>query len=237
MSPDPVRSLETGDLDWVLALTRARRESLAPVAPRFWRPSADATAIHGAYLKSLITDADVVGLRTDDGYLIVQRQGPLWVVDDMVVSPDAAWPTDGVSLLRAAQDRCGRLRFVVPVVEGPRLAAAKEVGLGPVESWWHRDLPPASHVRAAGNADPAVRVKDAECRLMTAPPIYDPGGPVLLVTHVGSPDGLALIETAAARRGAHVAVVTLRPDDGSRTRLLTSAGYRLTSLFCEPAPG
>lgn len=119
MSPDPVRSLETGDLDWVLGLTRARRESLAPVAPRFWRPSADATAIHGAYLKSLITDADVVGLRTDDGYLIVQRQGPLWVVDDMVVSPDAAWPTDGVSLLRAAQDRCGRLRFVVPVVEGP----------------------------------------------------------------------------------------------------------------------
>lgn len=72
---------------------------------------------------------------------------------------------------------------------------------------------------------------------MTAPPIYDPGGPVLLVTHVGSPDGLALIETAAARRGAHVAVVTLRPDDGSRTRLLTSAGYRLTTLFCEPAPG
>ena len=208
MRPDPVRSLEADDLDWVLAITRARREALAPVAPRFWRASADAAAIHRAYLESLIADAAVVGLRTDDGYLIAQQQGALWVVDDMVVTPEAAWPTEGVSLLRAAQHRRGRLRFVVPAVEDSRLAAAREVGLQPVEAWWHRDLPPASIVSVAtdDDGDRPVRAGDAEGRLMTAPPIYDPGGPVLLVTHVGSPDGLALIEREAAGRGARVAV-------------------------------
>jgi len=71
-------------------------------------------------------------------------------------------------------------------------------------------------------------------RLVRAPPVYDPGGPVLLVASVDSPAALARIEEAATARGATVSVVSQRPDDGDLAALLRVAGHVRTTYFCEP---
>lgn len=226
-----VRALEPTDLDWVVEITRARREALAPHAPRFWNPAADATERHRTYLQHLIEQPDTSGVRTENGYLLALDRGDHVVVDDFVVTHEEHWPTEGLALLKHARQRPGRLRVVVPVAEAARLEAAQAVGLAPVETWWHRDLEDAS---VTPGEHPDIEVEGARGRLVPAPPIYDPGGPVLLVTELESTDALARIEEVAASRGARVAVVTTaRSADRDDAFLLQCAGYVVTTHFCE----
>lgn len=228
MSTD-VRSLTAGDLDWVVELTRRRRERLVPHAPRFWRPAADATERHRAFLGHLVADPEAVTLRTDHGYLIgVERAGRL-VVDDMVVDPAERWPDEGVRLLEQAGTH-GRVRFVVPAFERERMDAALDLGLEPVEVWWHRDLEPLTGLHVVSE-DHGVSVEGAAGQLVPAPPVYDPGGPVLLVTSVDTADALARIQQSGARRGATVAVVTQDPSDAATAALLGEAGFVVTTYF------
>jgi hypothetical protein len=63
--------------------------------------------------------------------------------------------------------------------------------------------------------------------------VYEPGGPVLLVTSLTDPDALSVIEGEAAQRGAPVSVVSQRPDDQELAKLLRSAGYKRTTDFYE----
>ncbi|MGI8645552.1 MAG: hypothetical protein ACR2JD_04440 [Nocardioides sp.] len=224
MSPIEPRPLTSADLDWVVEVTRRRRESLEPHAPRFWRPAADTTARHRDFLVELVDDPGTLGARTEHGYLIALDRGAHALVDDMVVASEH-WATDGVALLQHAQSAVGALRFVVPAFEGARLDAAYDVGLAPVETWWHRDLDP---VAAGTDVGDAIEVPGARGRLVPAPPVYDPGGSVLLVTEVDSAEALVRIERAAAARGAVVSVVSRRPD----TEPLGAQGYTLTTYFC-----
>ena len=148
----------------------------------------------------------------------------------MVVTSPERWGADGVALLRHAQRAVGALRLVVPAFESARLDAAYDVGLAPVETWWHRDVDPAP---LADDEGVDIEVDGASGRLVPAPPVYDPGGPVLLVTDVESADALTRIERAAAARGARVSVVTQSSDDDRLRGLLEGAGYVLTTHFCE----
>lgn len=234
MSPDDVRPLAADDLDWVVELTRERRERLAPHAPRFWRPAADATERHRAFLTRLVAEAGAVTLRTEHGYLIgVERAGRL-VVDDMVVDPPEHWSTEGIRLLEQARTS-GPLRLVVPAHESERLDAALDLGLEPAEVWWHRDLEPPTGLNVVSE-DPDVSVAGAVGQLVPAPPVYDPGGPVLLVTSVGSAEALDRIQQSAARRGATVAVVTQDPADTATAALLADGGFVVTTyFFTQPA--
>lgn len=228
-----IRDLTPADLDWVVAITRSRREKLAPHAPRFWNPAKDAEEHHRAFLGNLIGDRDVLSIRSASGYLIAVDRGDVWLVDDMVMISDTAWRSAGTALLRYAQTECGRLRFVVPAFERARLDAAYDVGLEPAECWWHRDLdppgPPDEHPAEEGD----VVVNGARGRLVPAPPVYDPGGPVLLVTEVRSVGALRRVEQLAVRRGAGVSVVSQAANDTGRGQLLADAGYALTTLFFE----
>lgn len=229
MSADDVRLLTADDLDWVAGLTGERRARLVPHAPRFWRPAADAGQRHRAFLAHLVADPGAVTLRTEHGYLVgVERAGRL-VVDDMVVDPPEHWPTEGVRLLEHARGS-GALRFVVPVVERERMDAALDLGLEPAEVWWHRDLEPATGLNVVAE-DPAVKVDGAAGQLVPAPPVYDPGGPVLLVSSVESADALTRIQQSAARRGATVAVVVQDPADTVTAGLLFAAGFAVTTYF------
>jgi hypothetical protein len=76
---------------------------------------------------------------------------------------------------------------------------------------------------------PAAEV-GADCRLVPAPPVHDPGGPVLLVSAVSDACALTRAEQAAAR-GATVSVVSQDPADETLATLLTRAGYRLTTDY------
>jgi hypothetical protein len=230
-----VRALDPLDLDWVVEVTRARREALAPHAPRFWRPAVDATERHRDHLGHLIEDPATLGMRTEHGYLLALDRGDHLLVDDFVVTADEHWPTEGVALLEHVRLRPGRLRVVVPAAERARLEAVQEVGLARVETWWHRDLDGVEATASAeGDEGAEVAVDGARGVLRPAPPVYDPGGHVLLVTELESTDALARIEEVAAARGARVSVVsTARSADRDVATLLQCAGYVVTTHFCE----
>ncbi|MCD4535399.1 hypothetical protein LRP67_14995 [Nocardioides sp. cx-169] len=235
MSTDDVRPLTQDDLDWAVELTRARRARLAPHAPRFWRPAADAVERHRAFLSHLIDDAATLTLRSDHGFLVALHPGPHLMVDDMVVDPVERWATEGVALLRAAT-ALAPVRFVVPAMESERLDAALDLGLEPAEMWWHRDLEPGTGLNVVSE-DPRLSISGAEAQLVPAPPVHDPGGPVLLITAVAGADALRDAEQSAARRGATVSVVTQRPTDQPLAELLSAAGYALTTYFFVTPPG
>ncbi len=234
MSHHDVRPLTLDDLGWVAELTRQRRERLAHHAPRFWRPAADAVERHTAFLARLVADPAAVTLRTEHGYLVgVERTGRL-VVDDMVVDPAEHWASEGVALLERAR-AAAPLRLVVPAHETERLDAALDLGLEPAEVWWHRDLEPPTGLNVVSE-DPTITVEGAVAQLVPAPPVYDPGGPVLLVTSVESADALTRVQQSAARRGATVAVVAQDPADTATAALLADGGFVVTTYFFTP-PG
>lgn len=229
MSADDVRPLTQDDLDWAAELARARRERLGRHAPRFWRPAADATERHRAFLSHLIDDSSTLSVRSEHGYLVALHPGPYLLVDDMALEHPEHWASEGAALLRQAAD-LAPVRFVVPAVESERLDAALDLGLEPAEIWWHRDLEPATGLNVVSE-DPRLSVDGAEAQLVPAPPVYDPGGPILLVTAVESPEALRLAEQSAARRGATVSVVTQRPAAQDLAEVLTASGYTLTTYF------
>jgi hypothetical protein len=229
-----VRPLTADDLDWAVETTRARRELLAAHAPRFWRPAADAAERHRAFLAHLVADPDALTLRTDHAYAVALGDASRRVVDDMVVA-DGAWAADGVALLRAVAATTGTLRLVVPVAERDRRETAEAVGLAPVETWWHRDLPLVQVRREGGKV--RLTTAGAQGHLVPAPPVYDPGGSVLLVTDVDTAGALDAIEADAAERGATVSVVSQRADDLMRELVVVEAGYVRTTVFFETVAG
>jgi hypothetical protein len=231
--PIPVWDLSAADLDWVVRVMRLRRENLVAYAPTFWKPAADATARHRAFLSQLIGDPEVLGMRTQHGCLLALRREAFWLVDDVVVTPAEKWPTSGAALLTRALDRCGHIRLVVPAFERGLFTTARTLGLEPAECWWHRDLYPAVDEPQASDPDASMTVDGTNGRLVTAPPVYDPGGPVLLVNEVTSVQALRSVEAAAARRGARVSVVSQDPSRGGEGRRLEGCGYVLTTVFFE----
>ena len=229
MSAPEVRPLTQADLEWAVEVTRVRRERLETHAPRFWRAATDATERHRAFLSHLIDDAATLSVRTDHGYLVAMNPGPYLLVDEMAVEPSEHWAGEGRALLRHAAD-LGPLRFVVPGFESERLDAALDLGLVPADIWWHRDLEPGTGLNVVSE-DKTISVEGAEGHLVPAPPVYDPGGPVLLVTSVESAEALTRAEQSAARRGARVSVVPQPPADVALATLLNHAGYTLTTFF------
>jgi hypothetical protein len=73
----------------------------------------------------------------------------------------------------------------------------------------------------------------AGARLVAAPPVYAPGGPVLLVRTVPTLQALQSVERSACRRGGVVAVVAQQAGDAATADLLRSAGYAPTTEFLE----
>lgn len=224
------RPLTADDLDWVVEIARVRREQLAVHAPRFWRPASDATARHRAFLTHLVADPATLTMRTDHGFIVAVGDTSRRVVDDLVVADDA-WPDEGTALLRHVIAATTTVRVVVPVHEERRRTAVESLGLAPTETWWHRDLP-LVQVRGDGGKVQLSTV-GASGQLVSAPPVYNPGGSVLLVTEVGSGEALAAIEGEAAERGATVAVVTQRAADLMRELIVIEAGYLRTTTFFE----
>ncbi|QDP95324.1 hypothetical protein FOE78_04815 [Microlunatus elymi] len=226
MTSDGVRDLTSSDLDWVLDLGAERRARLVSYAPRFWNPAPNARDVHTKFLGNKIADPNVLSIRTDHGFLFGYPNDDRYDVDDMVLDDESLWPADGVAMLRVAgADRS--LNFGCPVPETERRAAAEGLGLVCAESWWHKDLDAA--VDGTPPADRKITVEGASGLVLPAPPVYAPGGPVLLTGDVADAASLAAIEKAAAAAGAPVAVVIQQADQTPRAELLDQAGYIRTN--------
>jgi hypothetical protein len=223
--------MTTADVDWVVDLASRRRQRIVKFAPRFWQPAPGARSAHTSFMTGLIQASEVVSIRTDQGFVVGVPDRGRMVIDDMALEDDALWPTDGDVLLRQAA-RSGPLRVVCPVPEASRRTAVANLGLSVVETWWHRDLKP-DPAPARTSGETRLVVGGAEARLLSAPPVYAPGGPVLLIATVATASALGAIERAARRRGSVVAVVSQQPDDQATADLLKSAGYKRTTDFFE----
>jgi hypothetical protein len=226
-----VRSLVADDLDWVVQLAARRAEQRQSFAPRFWRQAADAQRVHGQYLSSLIEAPGVAALRTDHMFAFGIYRPELVLVDDAAADCEDRWAIEGPALFRRLAG-ASHVRLVCPVPEPGRTALAVELGLRCAETWWHRDLSePPAHSRDEG----PLQVRGAQGSLVAAPPVYAPGGLVLLVTEFHDGLALAQMERKAARRGASVSVVTQLPEDDTRAKMLLTLGYRRTCDFYEGA--
>jgi hypothetical protein len=219
---ESVRPLTSADLDWVVDLAGRRAAEREPFAPRFWHRAPGARAIHATFLGGPIENPEISSLRTDNGFAFGMPRPGYVLIDDLAVDDEARWPMDGRQLIRGVAGP-SRVRLVCPAPEKERTALAVALGLRIAEIWWHRDLEPAH--------DPAVDLDLSGGRLVVAPPVYDPGGPVLLATEVRDAEALRLLEEAAAASGARVSVVSQRPDDPELALLVTAAGYRRTCDF------
>ncbi len=218
----PVRALTAEDLDWAVDELGRRRAALVPYAPVFWRPAEGGRAAHRRFLGPLL-DRGGLGFRTDTGLLVAAPRPGGWTVDDLVV-PAGGWSTTGQELWTAFATRAsGSVRVVCPVPEPDRAGFARAQGLALAASWWHRDVPSAG--RPADGLEPSV--DGAESRLVTAPPVYDPGGPVLYLAEVS--DAARALPSAAgeaARLGCPVVVVNQPAADRALAEALAASGYR-----------
>jgi hypothetical protein len=218
----PVRALAAEDLDWAVGELGRRRVALVPYAPVFWRPAEGGRAAHRRFLGHLL-DRGGLGFRTDTGLLVAAPRPGGWTVDDLVV-PAGEWMTTGRALWTAFATRAtGSVRVVCPVPEPDRAGFARARGLVLADSWWHRDVPAAGRPTDGG----VPSVDGAESRLVAAPPVYDPGGPVLYLAEVRDA-ARALLAAAgeAARLGSPVVVVNQPAADRALAEALAAGGYR-----------
>jgi hypothetical protein len=220
-----VRELRTADLDWVVERLATRRAGLVPFAPVYWRPARDADQVHRRFLESVL-GRGVVGFRTDDSVMIAAPgRGGSWTVDDASVGGDQ-WAGDGQLLWNAvcAAIGGGQVRLVCPAPEPERRRFAEEQGLRLRTSWWHATVGAAGRARSDGRPD----VDGATATLVPAPPIYDPGGPILFLTDVRDASrALASAREEAARLGAPVVVVDQPATDHALDAVLTG-----TEFYC-----
>lgn len=226
------RPLTAADLDWVLDLIEPRRQQLAEHAPHFWNPAPQARELHGRFLGDQLGRSEIVALRTEHGFVFAGPRGDGFVIDDFLVSADDLWPTEGGALVRDAVSGHS-VRIVCPVHELGRYGLAKSLGLTVAESWWTHDLAPLSGAEVGSEE---ISVDGTSGRLLPAPPVYAPGGPVLILSAVASLESLAAAEREAEAAGCPVAVVPQRADDLTRAQLLTAAGYRRTTDYYDGIP-
>jgi hypothetical protein len=211
------------DVEWIVERLADRRRSLAAFAPTYWRPASDARLRHREFLRFLLGDGGAVGFRTDDSVVLAQPRAHGWLVDDAAVA-DAEWESEGAELWDALRSKIsGSLRWVCPVPERERLDFVGRSGFELVESWWHRDIEAES---TSGNDGGVVRVVGAVARLVPAPPVYEPGGPILFLTDVQKPDeALGDAVGKASVLGSPVVVVSQPAGDGSLAKRLEAHGF------------
>lgn len=201
-----VRRLTPPDLDWLVERLDARRRALTPFAPVYWRPAPDARTRHRDYLAFLLSEGGAVGFRTDDDLIVAQPRGLGWLIDDAAVADDK-WDSDALQLWEALRSEvAGSMRWTCPVPERARLDFAESRGFRRTESWWHHHT---SGELSTVDGDGLVHVAGASARLVPAPPVYAPGGPILFLTDVRDPaSALGQALSTSRRCGSPVVVVS-----------------------------
>lgn len=201
-----VRALELEDLEWVENVFQRRRERLRPHGRVYWAPAADAKRLHLSYLAAFLESADAVGFTDGSSVILAERRPDGWLVDDAEVA-EGAWGPAGAALWAAMVDgHAGeRVRFVVPVYEEPRREFARSRGLKVAETWWLRELR-----GNGGESGIEVDLRGTAGVTVPAPPIYEPGGPVLFVDRAAGDDVARTAVERATELGCSGVVLSQR---------------------------
>ncbi len=226
-----IRDLMIEDCEWAAELMERRRQVYAHYSPVFWRPARGVTEGHAAFLAEKVSRGGSVALRTDRGFLIGDLRGTEGLVDDFAVEADDDWSLDGAALLCSAWTALAsrgaeRLRVVTAAADEPKVAMLRASSLEPVEQWWVKPVDPAGTPAASGRVDGS----GFSGFLGPAPPVYDPGGPVLLIDRVTDGTTTAAIEEGAAALGAVLAVLPV-PVGADREAELRDATFTVASAW------
>ena len=222
-----LRTIAVGsdDLDWAVQVLRQRREPLVRLAPVFWRPAADASTHHRAFIEHLLSEGRAKAFRTDTAVLVAVPRGEGWLLDDLYV-PGSDWASgDGRTLWNALDGEAhgSQVRFVCPTYEGDRAEFAQAAGLTIAESWWLLELSGP----AGGEAGVRADLAGAEAITVAAPPVYDPPGPVLFLPSVtDASTALPAAAESAARLGCPAIVVNHVAGDDALAQALSRTGFR-----------
>jgi hypothetical protein len=240
---DIVRALTLDDVPWMVELMAQRRARYERLSLVFWRPAAKARDVHEQYLASCVDNDRFCGLRTDSAFLLADAQGagtpPWWsdvptgFVDDFAVTTDDQWATHGAELLRAAFDRMRpvgteALRVVTARRDAPKVGMLESLGLTIGESWW------VTEARGERAPDPSfgpVAHDGFTALVVPAPPVYDPGGPVLLTLAVDDVALVSELPTIAARTGTVLVIVSTKPSTPEVTAVAQAAGFDEVSQY------
>lgn len=225
------------DVGWAALVMDQRRQLYARYSPVFWRPARDAIGVHARFLARQIAAPHVIALRTDDGFLIAELRGPEVFIDDFAVAGERSWPADGAWLLAAAWEQAAAAgaitaRVVAAAADVPKVAMLAGAGLALVSQWWVKPVTPGGPPARTGR----VQGTGSVGRLGPAPPVYDPGGPVLLADDPPRTASLAAVEGDAAAMGAVLAIVPAAPGV-AREQQLTQRGWTVASQWYLGTPG
>lgn len=109
---------------------------------------------------------------------------------------------------------------------------AKHVGLALVNTWWlvEIDVPQGQPPR---EDEKVPQVPGALATFAQAPPVYDPGGPMLLLHDVTDTTAVAAALTVARERGCAGMVVDVREGVADLREPIETAGARAHCHFYE----
>jgi hypothetical protein len=232
-----VRVLERTDGGWAAQLMAGRRELYREFSPVFWKPRRGVVDVHARFLGEQLSRPDVVALRTEGGFIVAEQHGPEGLVDDFAVATEDSWTNDGAELLCAAwQHFVGRgvtsMRVVSAQADLAKVAMLVSCRLRLVEQWWVR--PCRAAAPSAVSLGPVERSGFTGV-LTAAPPVYDPGGPVLFIKGADPDTTVTEFEDEAAKLGAAVVVVSAEPD-AHREPELRSHGFTVASQWYRGQP-
>jgi hypothetical protein len=242
-SDEEIRVITTSDVAWIADTMVERRTLYEKFSPVFWRAAANAREIHEPHLSSCVTSDRYVALRTSGGFVLGELQSagspPWWsevpfgFVDDFAVVEDDAWMDDGRRLLLRAWSELRRrgaeaLRVVSARRDDPKVALLQSLGLTIGESWCLRAVDASESI--APTFGP-VSADGIDALVIPAPPVYDPGGPVLLVTSVASPDAVPSVSDLAAERGAVLAILPTTPSEPELAAAALRCGFDETTRY------
>jgi hypothetical protein len=227
------------DVAWAAGLMERRRQVYAAYSPVFWRPRPGVTGLHVRFLGRQLTLPGYLALRTGHSFLIGQRRDQEAFVDDFAIDETARWDADGATLLLAAWHRWAAdgteaVRVVTAHADEDKCAMLAALSLELAEQWWVRALSPEGDEppgTPAGQSTSAWPVTGAGFSgfLGPAPPVYDPGGPVLQVGDLAADADLASVEREAAGMGAVLLIVPAVPASARAAAIARRPGWTVAS--------
>jgi hypothetical protein len=239
-----VREMTADDTAWAAGLMERRRQVYAAYSPVFWRPRPGVTGLHARFLGRQIGSPGYLALRTEHGFLIGQRRDREGFVDDFTVGETAGWDGDGAALLLAAwrrwaADGLDAVRVVTAHADEDKCAMLSALSLELAEQWWVRELSPGGHEPPGGQVATAGPITGTGFSglLGPAPPVYDPGGPVLLVGELAAGADLAGVEREAAGMGAVLVIVPATPASARAAAIARRPGWTVASDWYLGRPG
>lgn len=207
----PAQPILPEDLAWAADLMERRRQVYEAYSPVFWKPARGVTKVHAGFLATQLARDGVAAFRTEAGFIIAERRGVEAFVDDFAVEHDDLWLTEGLALLLAAWEALAggaqAARVATAAADRPKVQMLTNASLRLDQQWWVKAVVPLQAPRGTGRLD----LVGLSGLLGPAPPVYDPGGPVLLADQVSVETQPEVIEQEAARAGAVLAIVPLAP--------------------------